>query len=378
MDFFRGNGSPIPGLRSSPSSSNVTQQADPSPENTSDQEQIIQNKFSYYFMHRTGKLMDSTVEEQTKKFIFWVKRLDAPIEKKASEVQKFYAFMSKRLHNFPGFDGWSSEQVDEIVTGMERFVMVNIHSAVFNPAEDRERNQLLDARIRSLIWILPKHLDFTLPSDSEQADRQLAIAQSHLLQETTDRRNKTPHDKIRGMVQCCNALHDLFKIAHDAAAGADELLPMLIYTIIVAAPPDLYATIQYIDRFLPSDTLASGETAYHFTNMCCAQQFLESLSHDKLSLSEEEFTHFMEGHSSHLEEALTTKFASGLLDNLTRVKECEERLKKLRGFHGKLAGNMEQLRGDVRSHRTKVEAEVTEMMGLFNSLQTDMGQLMAS
>ena len=89
----------------------------------------------------------------------------------------------------------------------------------------------------------------------------------------------------RSIVLCCKALHDLFAVAHEKAAGADELLPMLIYTIIVAAPHNLYATTQYIDRFLPGETLSSGETAYNFTNMCCAIQFLEDVSPEKLSLS---------------------------------------------------------------------------------------------
>jgi hypothetical protein len=179
-------------------------------------------------------------------------------------------------------------------------------------------------------------------------------------------------------VLCCKALHELFNLAHEKAAGADELLPMLIYTIIVAAPTNLYATTQYIERFFPQEKLTSGEMAYNFTNICCALQFLENISHDKLSLSPEEFDHFMEGHSSHLEEALTTKFASGLLDNINRVKECEDKVRQLQSYHSKLRDNTERLQVDITKHKADVQKSLADMRAKFSSLEEEMARLLIS
>ena len=369
MDFFRSGLSPSPSNRRRAVEENENSQEE---ENTDNQDR---NQFSYYFMLRTGKVLDLNIAQQTKNFIFRVRGSKEDISIRSKEVQMFYTYMTKKIKHFPHFEGWKQDSIDDVVVGMERFVMVNIYANVFNPPSDREKNDAIDCKIRSLHWILPKHLDFTLPSDNENSDRQLALAQYYLFELN---KKRSPHDKIACIVLCCKALHDLFNLAHDKAAGADELLPMLIYTIIVAAPPNLYATTQYIDRFLPPETLTSGETAYNFTNMCCALQFLENISPDKLSLSAEEFDHFMEGHSSHLEEALSNKFASGLLDNINRVKDCEDKVRQLQSYHDKLRDNTEQLQVDITKHKAEVHKSLADMRAKFSSLEEEMAKLLNS
>ena len=387
MDFFRGSSSPLRGgsspvrggsspVRSRASSVNshrqeYTEEEDPAESNNSSN----RNLFSYYFMLRTGKFLDPSITDQTRKFIFRVRNSKDDISVKSKEVQMFYTYMTDKLHDFPYFLSWKPDAINDLVVGMERFVMVNIFESVFNPPSDQIKNSTLDEKIRSLHWILPKHLDFALPSENEATDRQLALAQYYLLELN---KKRSPHDKVTCMVLCCKALHDLFNVAHDKAAGADELLPMLIYTLIVAAPPNLHATTQYIERFLPQERLTSGATAYNFTNMCCALQFLENIAPDKLSLSTDEYHHFMQGHSSHLEEALSNKFAGGLLDNISRVKECEEKFRNLQGYHDKLKGNTEQLSLDVGKHKAEVLQSLAQMRSKFSALDEEMAKLLVS
>lgn len=385
MDFFRGSSSPLRGSaspvrsrassvnshRTSPDDGEDDDPGEISPNSSS----ATRNHFSYYFMLRTGKFLDPNIADQTRKFILRVRKSEEEIEVKSKEVQMFYTYMTKKLLNFPYFEGWKPDTINDIVVGMERFVMVNIFENVFNPASDQIKNSVLDEQIRSLHWILPKHLDFALPSDNEITDRQLALAQYYLLELN---KKRSPHDKVTCMVLCCQALHDLFNVAHDKAAGADELLPMLIYTLIVAAPPNLHATTQYIERFLPAERLTSGGTAYNFTNMCCALQFLGDVSPDKLSLSSDEYYHFMQGHSSHLEEALSNKFAGGLLDNIARVKECEEKVRQLHSYQDKLRGNTEQLRAEVSKHKQEVLHSLQEMRGKFAGIEEEMAKLLIS
>ena len=86
----------------------------------------------------------------------------------------------------------------------------------------------------------------------------------------------------------------------------------------------------------------------------------------------------MEGGSSHLEEALATKFTSGLLENISRVKECEEKVRQLRNYHYKLKGNTEQLRDQIGRHGTDVESSLAGMRAKFTALEEDMGKLLAS
>ena len=52
----------------------------------------------------------------------------------------------------------------------------------------------------------------------------------------------------------------------DCAAGADDFLPVLIYVVIHANPPQLASNLEYIQRFRMHSRMAS-ESAYFFTQL---------------------------------------------------------------------------------------------------------------
>jgi hypothetical protein len=49
-------------------------------------------------------------------------------------------------------------------------------------------------------------------------------------------------------------------------AGADDFLPVLIYVVIHANPPQLASNLEYIQRFRMHSRMAS-ESAYFFTQL---------------------------------------------------------------------------------------------------------------
>ncbi len=49
-------------------------------------------------------------------------------------------------------------------------------------------------------------------------------------------------------------------------AGADDFLPVLIYVVVHAAPPQLASNLEYIQRFRMQSRMAS-ESAYFFTQL---------------------------------------------------------------------------------------------------------------
>ena len=59
----------------------------------------------------------------------------------------------------------------------------------------------------------------------------------------------------------------------DCAAGADDFLPVLIYVVIHANPPQLASNLEYIQRFRMHSRMAS-ESAYFFTQLVCPVSLL--------------------------------------------------------------------------------------------------------
>lgn len=63
-------------------------------------------------------------------------------------------------------------------------------------------------------------------------------------------------------------LHNLVSVVirRGVAAGADDFLPVLIYVVIHANPPQLASNLEYIQRFRMHSRMAS-ESAYFFTQL---------------------------------------------------------------------------------------------------------------
>lgn len=71
--------------------------------------------------------------------------------------------------------------------------------------------------------------------------------------------------------------------------SADEILPLLIYVVVKAAPPQLYSNVEFISAFRHPSRLVS-EDLYCFTQFSSAVAFLLNLtSSSQLSIGSEEF-----------------------------------------------------------------------------------------
>jgi hypothetical protein len=79
----------------------------------------------------------------------------------------------------------------------------------------------------------------------------------------------------------------------EEGAGADDFLPILIYVLILAAPPQLESNLAFIMRYRLASRL-TGEAAYFYTNMVSATTFIETIEPNSLSIDPAEFIAHMQ------------------------------------------------------------------------------------
>ncbi|CAI5476409.1 unnamed protein product [Closterium sp. Yama58-4] len=193
---------------------------------------------------------------------------------------------------------------------LEKYLMTKLFPRAFAPEEEEvERDRRLTTRIAALqTFLQPRHLDVP---DSLLNDASLLLAEKDLQKLGSF---KAPRDKLVCVLNCCRVINNILLNASMTAAaaaaagagagegggkgggkppGADDFLPVLIYVVVKANPPQLLSSILYIQRYRHSDRLVS-EAAYFFTNLASAATFLESLSAAQLSLSDQEFQRLLE------------------------------------------------------------------------------------
>jgi hypothetical protein len=77
-----------------------------------------------------------------------------------------------------------------------------------------------------------------------------------------------------------------------SAAGADDFIPQLVYTIIRANPPSLHSNISYISRFCDSDVLIMENLCFYTHLVFCAS-FIEMLQASSLKIDPEVFQKYV-------------------------------------------------------------------------------------
>ncbi len=199
--------------------------------------------------------------------------------------------LEDKIRHHSVWQGASEEELEEMSETLERFVVSKIYRVIFAPtAADLERDEKLSQRIQLLrSWLEPRHLDISLDLTSKRNAKVMDLAVEQLSKWNTF---KAPRDKMVCILNACKAVWKLLG-ANGKAAGADDFLPHLIYTVVRANPPNLYSTVEYISRYRHPDKMAQ-EFGYYFTQLASVVPFLEGLSHKSLSISEEEFNQKMQ------------------------------------------------------------------------------------
>nr|OQO18689.1 hypothetical protein B0A51_12239 [Rachicladosporium sp. CCFEE 5018] len=231
-------------------------------------------------------------------------------------IGDFLEFIAKKMSQCEVWRSVSDAEFDNAREGMEKLVMNRLYSQTFSPAippvlssprkvakggrsamdaanpngpgrrgqheEDVERDTVIAQKIRIYGWIKEEHLD--IESINDKGRSFLTLAQQELLKINTYR---APRDKVICVLNTCKVIFGFLKNSK-SDQGADAFVPLLIYTVLRAAPEHLVSNVQYIWRFRNAEKLG-GEAGYYMSSLMGAVTFIEGLDRTSLTISDEEF-----------------------------------------------------------------------------------------
>ncbi|KAH8110825.1 hypothetical protein DFH11DRAFT_1618962 [Phellopilus nigrolimitatus] len=222
-----------------------------------------------------------------------------PVNEQIKVINEFLNFIAVRMREAEVWRNASDIEFDNAMEAMEKLVMNRLYEFTFTPqlaeaepprpvtTDDLERDRILAQRVALFGWIEEKHLDVPEGPDSRGF---LMFAQQELLKIN---HYKAPRDKLICVLNCCKVIFGLIRHLHKEE-NADSFVPILIFIVLKANPPNLISNIEYIQRFRNPQKLQS-EAGYYLSSLMGAVQFIETMDHTGLSnITADDFERYVE------------------------------------------------------------------------------------
>ena len=225
----------------------------------------------YFAMARVRHFLERRVESSTQ-FVKGFRAIEL-LDDKAAFLESHLAAAHEDMAADPLWSSATHAELEESRTLMEKRFLCSIYRYVFFPHETAWMNdRLFHAHIEQhLRHITCDHAALQIPAGC-RGEMPWPAAQQALLRLNA---YKSPTDKLACIVDCCTTLMNLLQLGGQSA-GADDFLPLLIFVIIKANPPNLLATVQYIN-FFGSSAVQSGEGGYWFRSFEAAVTQIQSM-----------------------------------------------------------------------------------------------------
>ncbi|XP_022052095.1 rab5 GDP/GTP exchange factor-like [Acanthochromis polyacanthus] len=245
-----------------------------------------------------------------------------PVQKQSDLVQDFYQSFAEYFRGFP------EAQITQIMEHVEKLIMTRLHKWVFchDSCDDEQKDLVLQKRIRSLNWVTPQMLGVPFPDKNTSVTGDPFLPAITAIIEMDAKR--APQDKLACVSKCSQHVFEALSTSNSEPANADDFLSGLIYVVLKANPPRLHSNMQYVIRFGLPHSLMAGESGYYFTNLSCAETFIEKLDGPALNLSPEEFEGYMRGQRVPSAKNKRLQAASDTQHLLEQLKDRQEKLDK--------------------------------------------------
>eukprot|EP01122_Echinamoeba_exundans_P006543 TRINITY_DN1864_c0_g1_i2.p1 TRINITY_DN1864_c0_g1~~TRINITY_DN1864_c0_g1_i2.p1 ORF type:complete len:429 (-),score=103.88 TRINITY_DN1864_c0_g1_i2:168-1454(-) len=206
-------------------------------------------------------------------------------EEQAKIVKRFIDDTMAQIAAHKLWKGANEEELDTAAEWIEKYAMLKIYNCCFSPSvDDIERDKAINKRMQHLQFVTADHLDIS-EKHRDTAKLDLAIEELRKIAQY-----KAPRDKVVCVLNCCKLIYGILNKASASGhpAGADDFLPLLIYVVLRANPPQMHSNLQYILKFRNPSKMIS-EAGYYFTHLESTIDFIEHLDASKLTIDPQDF-----------------------------------------------------------------------------------------
>lgn len=221
-------------------------------------------------------------------------------------VRQFKHFIKGKFEEYEPFASMDTKDLENSNEGIEKLIMNRLYEYCFSPevykkyGNQTQESFLQDLRedlkfassLDKFSWVLGNHLDIDV-NEIAQRRKETTNDSMNYFNHAVDELNKmnsyrAPRDKIICILNACKIIFSFLRVSK-IETNADAFIPLLILVIIRAKTPNIISNIHYIERFRGEEWLMHGETSYYLSSVQGALSFIQNLSKDDLTVSDEEY-----------------------------------------------------------------------------------------
>lgn len=195
-------------------------------------------------------------------------------DEKSDLLESFLETLCSDMEKDPNWQCGSKDDIKKVRRAFERSLCsrVYVHAMYPNGDGDLSRDQVLREHIAKLAKVItPNHKDLRIPKIFH-CEVPWMSAQAEISELAAYR---SPRDKLQCILRTISTIMNLLSLA--CVPAADDLIPVLVYVIIMANPPSLLSTVEYLTSFYGSKM--EGEEEYYWTQFCSAIEFIKTMDY---------------------------------------------------------------------------------------------------
>ena len=261
-------------------------------------------KFTKEFQEANNKIITTTQDEEET-----VEPTEEELQTWSTKIWDFLDHTYETMRITPVWQHDTQQQFDITKQHTEKFIFLKLYPVLFaSDYEDQVLNEKLYERIESLNFLTAEHLEIKcvrnlyeqyMKKNNLPIKEYLQASDYSFLNEILEHpiyylhqieNFKTPQEKLLSIKRCTMAIASILKTCHsdNSLPGADELVPMMIYTIKTTNPYNLQSNLKYLQRYT-RPTAMIGEAGYLLTNFISSVYFLNNVDSKALTIEPEEF-----------------------------------------------------------------------------------------